>query len=155
MSAVAEPKPRPSSDASWASSPSARKVMLGNRKRDTRPELAIRRLVHRLGLRYRVNARPPVQLTVRGATADLLFPRARVAVYIDGCFWHGCPQHFEPPRTHSSYWGPKIDRNQARDRVIDRELQAAGWVVLRIWEHEDPEEAARRVLNAVRGGAKP
>ena len=131
---------------SWASSPAVRRVMRGNRKRDTGPELALRRAIHRLGLRYRVAARP---LRDRPWTADLVFPRARVAVFMDGCYWHGCPEHYEAPQTNASYWGPKIQRNQARDRLVDAELIEAGWRPLRIWEHAELSDATARVLVAV------
>jgi DNA mismatch endonuclease, patch repair protein len=121
--------------------------MQGNRKRDTRPELAVRRIVHSLGLRYRVAARP---LPDRRWTADLVFRSARVAVFIDGCFWHGCPEHFSEPRTNRLYWGPKIARNRARDAEVDAALGAAGWSVIRAWEHEDACDVAARVVLAVR-----
>ncbi len=130
-----------------ASSSNVRSVMQGNRKRDTRPELAVRKAVHRLGLRYRVACRP---LPRERFTADLVFRSARVAVFIDGCFWHGCPEHFSSPRTNASYWGPKIVRNQARDAAAMTALRAAGWVGLRIWEHEAPDLAAERIARAVR-----
>jgi DNA mismatch endonuclease, patch repair protein len=135
-----------------ASSENVRSVMRGNRKRDTKPELAIRSAVHRLGLRYRVVARP---LPDRSFTADLLFPTALVAVFVDGCFWHGCPEHFNPPRTNASYWGPKIARNQARDAAAMAALQEAGWIGLRVWEHEPPEEAAGRIATTVRSARSP
>lgn len=121
--------------------------MQGNRKRDTRPEIAVRRAAHHLGLRYRVSARP---LADERWTADLVFSSARVAVFVDGCFWHGCPEHFSAPRTNSSYWGPKIKRNQARDAAAAAALTAAGWTSLRIWEHECPLGAAERIAATVR-----
>jgi DNA mismatch endonuclease (patch repair protein) len=133
---------------SWASSPAVRSVMRGNRKRDTAPELRIRRMLHARGLRYRVATRP---LPNRRWTADLVFRGPRVAVFIDGCFWHGCPEHFSVPRTNPAYWGPKIARNQERDAIVDGELESAGWRVVRIWEHEDPATAARLIEEAVRG----
>src|SRR5688572_17008919 len=93
---------------SWASSEASRAVMRANQRRDTGPELAVRRLVHRVGLRYRVDARPVAQINRR---ADLVFSRAKVAVFIDGCYWHGCAQHGTAPRTNSEYWRDKIRRN--------------------------------------------
>jgi DNA mismatch endonuclease, patch repair protein len=89
-------------------------------------------------------------------TADLLFPRQRVVVLLDGCFWHGCPQHLRMPAANSSYWKPKIARNVERDRETDRRLAEAGWRVLRFWEHEAPDEIADRIECAVRmaGGAR-
>jgi DNA mismatch endonuclease (patch repair protein) len=120
--------------------------MVGNRRRDTSPEMAVRRLVHAAGLRYRVDARPLPDLNRR---ADLVFSRAKVAVFVDGCFWHGCPQHHTTSRTNAEYWAAKAQRNRARDAETDRLLADAGWTVLRVWEHEDPAEAAQRVVNVV------
>jgi DNA mismatch endonuclease (patch repair protein) len=135
--------------ASWASSESVRKVMRANVKRDTKPELNLRRLLHGMGLRYRVAARPPV-LKGRIGMADVLFTSARTAVYLDGCWWHACPKHFRPARTNAAYWGPKIERNRARDSAVDAALAAAGWLSVRVWEHENMVAAARRVEQAVR-----
>jgi DNA mismatch endonuclease (patch repair protein) len=132
--------------APWASTPAARHVMQGNRKRDTRPELAVRRATHALGLRYLVASRP---LRGRPWTADLVFPGQRLAVFVDGCYWHGCPNHFKPPHTNASYWGPKVERNRSRDLRVDADLREAGWTVLRVWEHEQPVAAARRIADAV------
>lgn len=132
---------------SWASSPATRAVMQGNRRRDTRPEMAVRRECHARGLRYRVDARPLATLNRR---ADLVFSRAKVAVFVDGCLWHGCPEHVTTIKTNADYWGPKIARNVARDRDTDRRLEEAGWTALRAWEHEDPSEVADRVEAAVR-----
>ncbi len=120
--------------------------MQGNRSRDTGPEMAVRRLVHGMGLRYRVNARPLPQLR---RTADLVFSRRRVAVFIDGCFWHGCPEHHRRPGVNVDYWTQKVERNRQRDRATDAELVAAGWTVLRFWAHVDPSEVAERVRAAV------
>ncbi len=127
----------------WASSPAVRRVMQGNRKRDTRPEVALRRVLHAQGLRYRVAARP---LTDRPWTADLVFRGARLAVFVDGCYWHGCPQHYASPRTNATYWEGKIARNRARDAQVDADLKGAGWTSLRIWEHESAGAAADRVV---------
>lgn len=134
-------------DASWASSPAIRRSMIGNRGRDTSPELAVRRLVHATGLRYRVNARPVPGLR---RTADLVFRPSKVAVFIDGCFWHGCPRHGSVPKTNVEFWGAKIDGNRRRDRETGRHLRREGWLVLRFWEHEDPTVVAARVASAVR-----
>lgn len=133
---------------SWASSPGVRKGMQGNKRRDTNPELALRRAVHARGLRYRVDARP---LTSVRRTADLLFTRARVAVFLDGCFWHGCPEHHTVAKTNAQFWAEKVRRNRERDAETDRLLAEAGWVVVRIWEHEDPAKAALRVEETVKG----
>lgn len=122
--------------------------MQGNRRRDTKPEMAVRRAVHALGLRYRVDARPLAGLNRR---ADLVFTRAKVAVFIDGCYWHGCPQHGTTARTNSGYWGPKIQRNRERDADTDTLLLQAGWEVLRFWEHETPTDVAARIITVVKG----
>jgi DNA mismatch endonuclease (patch repair protein) len=140
-------QPKPASQQSWASSPAARRVMIGNKKRDTRPELAVRRAAHALGLRYRVACRPSRS---HRWTADLVFPRARVAVFIDGCFWHACPEHFKPPATNTSYWGPKIARNQERDSRATSELADSGWTVMRFWEHERSDVVAETIASVVR-----
>ena len=131
---------------SWATSPAVRNVMRGNRKRDTCPELAVRRAAHRRGLRYRVAIRPLPELA---RTADLVFRGAKVAVFVDGCFWHGCPEHYVPPRSNPTYWIPKIERNQTRDHATNEVLRAAGWSVIRFWEHDDPERAAGAIAEAV------
>lgn len=114
--------------------------------RDTEPELAVRRLLHRRGLRYRVHIRPVSGLR---RTADIVFTRLRVAVFVDGCFWHGCPDCYgdRQHKTNTWYWPAKIARNRARDADTDLKLAAAGWRVVRIWEHEPAEEAVERVVN--------
>lgn len=133
---------------SWASSPGSRAVMRANRGRDTRPELALRSAVHALGLRYRVSARP---LSNVRRTADLVFPRAKVAVFLDGCFWHGCPDHHRRATgATSEFWTTKIDDNKRRDADTDQRLHEAGWEVIRVWEHENPQEAAIRIATRVR-----
>ena len=134
--------------SSWATSPATRRAMQANRRRDTGPEMAIRRLVHASGLRYRVDARPTP--TAR-YSADMIFTRARVAVFIDGCFWHGCAEHYRAPASNTTYWAGKVTRNRERDRLANEALRSAGWTVVRVWEHEVPESAARRIEAAVRG----
>ncbi len=121
--------------------------MQANRSRDTRPELAVRSAVFARGLRYRVAVRP-VRAVRR--SADLVFTRARVAVFLDGCFWHGCPEHFHLPATNPDYWGPKIAANASRDAETDRLLAAEGWLVLRYWEHTLALEAPTQIEGAVR-----
>ncbi|MGW3327081.1 very short patch repair endonuclease [Streptomyces virginiae] len=138
----------PTPPDSWASSDAVRAVMRANRGRDTRPELRLRSLLHRAGLRYRVSTRPLPGLR---RTADLVFTKAHIAVFVDGCFWHGCPEHYRPSTRNSEFWQRKIETNRARDAETDLRLGEAGWNVVRVWEHEDPEEAARRVWTAVRG----
>lgn len=130
---------------SWASSEAVRRSMVANRGRDTSPELAVRRLLHASGLRYRVDVAP-----LRGRSrADIVFTKARIAVFIDGCFWHGCPQHATSPKRNSDYWLPKLERNKERDEAATRRLQEAGWTVLRFWEHDDPTESAKAIITAV------
>lgn len=121
--------------------------MRANRSRDTKPELALRRAVHARGLRYRVAARPMPELR---RTADLVFTRQKVAVFMDGCFWHGCEEHHTRPAANGSYWAEKVRRNRERDQDTTSRLTEAGWVVLRFWEHEDPAAAALAVETAVR-----
>lgn len=131
---------------SWASSEVVRKQMQANKSRDTRPELALRSRVHHLGLRYRVAARPLPSIR---RTADLVFTRARVAVFLDGCFWHGCPDHYRPSQRNESFWREKIVQNHERDAETDRLLRQAGWTVVRVWEHENSELAANRIAEVV------
>lgn len=136
---------------SWASSENARLTMRANRARDTKPELAVRRLLHARGRRYRVSYRPLPQ--DRRRSVDLAFTRKKVAVLIDGCYWHGCPEHFIMPKSNVDYWSAKIARNRERDAETTRLLQEAGWTVLRFWEHEDPEHIAADVERALDGPA--
>lgn len=133
--------------ASWASSDSIRRTMTSTRGRDTAPELSLRRAVHGLGLRYRVSTRP---LPGVRRTADLVFSRQRVAVYLDGCFWHACPLHFVMPVTNAEFWHAKLRGNVLRDRETDALLEDAGWQSLRVWEHEQSNEAARSIATVVR-----
>lgn len=116
-------------------------------RRDTAPELALRRELHRRGLRYRVDHPLPGMSRRR---ADLLFPRARVAVFIDGCFWHSCPIHGTTPANNEAWWVQKLRRNVERDRETDAALESAGWTVLRFWEHTPIDAAAEQVERAVR-----
>ena len=117
------------------------------RSRDTSCELLLRRALHRRGLRYSLTRRLP-------GSPDVALVRSRVAVFVDGCFWHGCPEHCRRPSSNTDYWGRKIDRNMARDRRVTEELEEAGWRVLRFWEHEvraSPARCAARVERVVRG----
>lgn len=123
--------------------------MSRQRTRDTAPEWALRQVVHGRGLRYRVDAALPGLPRRR---ADLLFPRRKIAVFVDGCFWHGCREHKTAPKANAGWWATKLARNIERDRQTDTHLAELGWKVLRIWEHEDPESAADRVEVAVRSG---
>src|ERR1700742_667504 len=108
---------------SWASSEGVRSSMQSNRGRDTRPEVALRSAIHALGLRYRVSARPIKDMR---RTADLAFTRAKVAVFLDGCFWHGCPEHHTVSATNAKFWAEKVAGNKARDQNPDARLRAAG-----------------------------
>jgi DNA mismatch endonuclease, patch repair protein len=132
---------------SWASNAGVRRSMQSNKRRDTKPELALRRAVHGLGLRYRVDAKPLTQMRRR---ADMVFSRAKVAVFLDGCFWHGCPEHHTVAKANAEFWADKVSGNRARDRDTDARLAEAGWACVRVWEHEDPAEAAARVAEVVR-----
>jgi DNA mismatch endonuclease (patch repair protein) len=115
--------------------------------KDTGVELAVRRLLHAAGLRYRVEYPVPGMARRR---IDVAFPGVKVAVLIDGCFWHGCPQHATQPKANAEWWRTKLDRNIARDRETTEHLIEQGWTVLRFWEHEAPEEVAVRVGAAVK-----
>lgn len=126
--------------------------MSRQRSKDTGPEMAIRRALHGRGLRYRVHARPLRHLRRH---ADLVFRSAKVAVFIDGCFWHGCPDHRTHPKRNGEFWANKIDGNIARDRDTDRRLNDAGWLAIRVWEHEDVALAALRIEAAVRERRPP
>lgn len=132
---------------SWATTDAVRASMRANRSRDTAPELALRRELHRRGLRYRVNVRPI--RTVR-RTADVVFTRRKVAVFVDGCFWHGCPYHYRAPAANHDYWSVKLSRNIARDGQVNALLHEQGWTVVRVWEHSPVEQAASRIERAVR-----
>lgn len=116
--------------------------MQANRRRDTKPELAIRRILHARGLRYRTDVRPDRSIRRH---ADIVFTKAKIAVFVDGCFWHGCPEHFIPPKANADYWAQKIEGNQMRDADTNDVLTAAGWTVLRFWEHDDPASSADRI----------
>jgi DNA mismatch endonuclease (patch repair protein) len=131
-----------------AANEGVRRSMQANRGRDTKPELALRSAAHALGLRYRVSVRP---LPAVRRTADMVFGRAKVAIFMDGCFWHGCPEHHTKSATNAEYWADKVRRNRERDTETDRLLNEAGWTVIRIWEHEDPVRAAARVAGVVKG----
>jgi len=116
------------------------------RSRDTSPELALRRELHRRGLRYSLRRKLP-------GSPDIVFVKSGVAVFIDGCFWHGCPEHCRRPSSNRGYWLPKIERNMRRDRRVDAELKDAGWRVVRLWEHEvknSPRRCAARIERTVR-----
>lgn len=116
-------------------------------RRDTKPEVELRRILHARGLRFRVDR--PI-LSDRRRRADIVFGPARVAVFVDGCFWHGCPEHATWPTNNAKFWCEKIEANRDRDRDTNRQLTAAGWHVERVWEHEPAEVAADRIETVVR-----
>ena len=132
---------------SWASSDATRRSMKGNRRTDTGPEMALRRRLHSGGYRYRVDypALPGVRRRV-----DIAFTRQHVAVQVHGCYWHGCPIHYTAPKSNAEFWNLKVTRNRERDAETERLLQEAGWTVLTVWEHEDPDEAVTRVTQSLR-----
>jgi DNA mismatch endonuclease (patch repair protein) len=121
--------------------------MQGNRSEGTAPELALGSALHRLGLRYRKHVKPEPSLRCK---ADFVFRPARVALFLDGCFWHCCPEHGSSPKDPTGYWATKLKRNVERDRANDEALRGAGWEVLRFWEHEDPAAVAPLVAERVR-----
>lgn len=135
--------------ASWAATPGIRRRMQLQRGRNTKPEMRLRRELHRRGLRYRLDQ--PVVPGTKRRRVDIVFPTARLAVFVDGCFWHGCPEHGR--RTHDVngwYWPDKIAGNRQRDRDTDARLIDSGWQVIRVWEHDDAVGAADAIEAIVR-----
>ncbi len=130
----------------FPSTPHATKVMKANPSRDTGPELRLRSLLHADGLRCRVNHSIRVD-DCRPIVVDIAFTRPKLAVFVDGCFWHACPIHGTIPKANARYWSPKLQRNAERDRETVARLKLAGWRVLRVWEHDDAQDAARRVVS--------
>jgi DNA mismatch endonuclease (patch repair protein) len=128
--------------------------MRANRRTDTKPELALRHALHRLGYRYRKDYRLDLD-GGRRVRPDIAFTARRVAVFVDGCFWHACPEHGSKPRANEWYWGPKLVRNVERDRINDAALILAGWSVVRLWEHVPLDEAVRTVVTALAANAAP
>jgi DNA mismatch endonuclease (patch repair protein) len=128
--------------------------MRANRRTDTKPELALRHALHRLGYRYRKDYRLDLD-GGRRVRPDIAFTARKVAVFVDGCFWHACPEHGSKPRANDWYWGPKLIKNVERDRVNDAALILAGWTVVRLWEHVPVDEAVGTVVTALTatGGA--
>jgi DNA mismatch endonuclease (patch repair protein) len=143
VAASAQTRPIVVPPAPAATSPAASATMRANRRRDTRPELALRRELWRRGHRYLVDATPAG--TSRRRRADVLLRGARIAVFVDGCFWHSCLQHRHVPKANRAWWEVKLASIRERDARTDVELRAAGWLPVRIWEHEDPAGAADRL----------
>jgi DNA mismatch endonuclease (patch repair protein) len=123
------------------------RVMRGNRSRDTKPELAVRRILHAQGLRYRVNTRPLPSLP---RTADIVFTAKLIAVFIDGCYWHGCPEHYVASKSNRDYWDAKIAENRTRDVETTAAISNEGWTVLRYWSHLPSENIANSIREHVR-----
>src|ERR1022692_4076923 len=130
------------------SSPHATATMRANRGKDTRPELALRASLHGRGLRYYKDRRLILQPD-RKVRPDIVFPRLRLAVFVDGCFWHGCRVHRTIPVSNAEFWTKKIEATRKRDAQQTAWLEAAGWTVLRVWEHDATTDAANRVTHAV------
>jgi DNA mismatch endonuclease, patch repair protein len=134
------PYPSPTSESASA-------TMRGNRGSDTRPELAVRSLLHRRGHRFRKNLR--IGIGASAVRPDIVFTRRRVAVFIDGCFWHCCPVHGTRPRSNVAYWDAKLRSNVERDERTTALLSEAGWRVVRVWEHETPENTVSAIEAAL------
>jgi DNA mismatch endonuclease (patch repair protein) len=133
-------KPAPSSDA-------ALHRMKAAKPRDTAPEKALRSKLHKKGLRYQVDVKPVRDLNRK---ADILFRSAKVAVFVDGCFWHGCPIHGTQAKANAEFWKNKIKQNQKRDADTTKQLKIAGWRIIRIWEHENSIKASEKIYNIIR-----
>jgi DNA mismatch endonuclease (patch repair protein) len=131
-----------------ASSDAALSRMMAARQRDTAPEIELRAELSRLGMRYRLH-----RAVVPGVRRrpDIVFGSARMAVFVDGCFWHGCPRHGTMAKSNRRFWEGKILANKVRDTDTNRRLRAAGWRVVRVWEHEDPRRAAARIARVLHG----
>lgn len=128
-------------------SAAVRRNMQANKGRDTGPEILIRSALHAEGLRFRVGQPLPFD---RRRRADITFTRVGLYVFVDGCFWHHCPEHFVTPKTRTDFWMTKILGNEARDAETNERIRQAGGTVIRIWEHDDPTEAAARIARAYR-----
>lgn len=133
-------KPPPSSDA-------ALKRMKAAKPRDTAPEKALRSLLHKKGLRFRVDEKPIKELNRK---ADIVFRSAKIAVFVDGCFWHGCLLHGTQAKANAEFWENKIRQNKERDEDTNKRLNKAGWKVVRVWEHEEPEKISNKIYRIVR-----
>lgn len=127
-------------------SPGRRHALQQQRVKDTQPEILLRRALTARGLRYRLQRR---LLEDKRRKTDIVFPGSRVAVDVRGCFWHGCPEHCRRGTANAAWWDAKLQGNMARDQETERRLEAAGWLVMVVWEHDDPEEAADRIKVAV------
>jgi DNA mismatch endonuclease (patch repair protein) len=126
--------------------------MRANKSRDTTPELRVRRILHASGIRYRVNYLVP---GMPRRTIDIAFPSRRLAVFIDGCYWHGCTEHRGIPTTNRQFWQQKIGKNRERDHETDAHLRSLEWVSLRFWEHESLDRVVSTIVGLVNGGSIP
>ncbi|MGP3707806.1 very short patch repair endonuclease [Gordonia paraffinivorans] len=129
------------------SSPAVRSRMSRQKSRDTAPEIAVRRRLHARGIRYRIDVRLESDMRTR---ADIAWRSLQLAVFIDGCFWHGCPEHATRPAANRDWWANKLETNVARDRRTDEALRERGWVVRRFWEHQDPGEISEEIIQTIR-----
>ncbi|MGW4482493.1 very short patch repair endonuclease [Amycolatopsis sp. NPDC004368] len=130
-----------------ASSEGRSRNMRANRRTDTKPEVTLRKELHRLGYRYRKDL--PIVLDEVRVRPDIVFTARKVAVFVDGCFWHVCPEHGRQPTSNEWYWTPKLRRNMERDRLVTDALRAAGWQVVRVWEHVTLAEAVSAVESVI------
>lgn len=126
--------------------PATRKRMSKVRQKSTAPELALRKELFRLGLRFRIDR---VVLNKPRRVADIVFPKQKIAIFVDGCFWHGCPTHATWPKNNAEFWRKKIESNVARDIDTNARLEGLGWSVFRIWAHESATEAAQRIQQII------
>ncbi|MGH9076492.1 MAG: very short patch repair endonuclease [Acidimicrobiales bacterium] len=131
------------------STPHATKIMKANPRRDTRPEVRLRSALHQRGMRFRCDY-AIADGVGRPIRADVAFTRLRLAVFVDGCFWHMCPDHGSVPKANLDYWRPKLEGNARRDAAVDVRLQEAGWEVVRLWEHMPLDDAVAAVIAAFR-----
>lgn len=145
---MTENYPHPTSSAVTA-------VMKGNRRSDTRPEIRLRSALHRRGYRFRKDRRITVPDASRKPRPDIVFTRQRVAVFVDGCFWHCCPEHGRTPKANTDYWGPKLARNRERDRHDTALLRQANWNVVRLWEHQPLDEMLEQVIRTLEPARRP
>lgn len=122
--------------------------MRSNTRRDTKPERALRSALFKLGLRYRIDSRPLPHVNRR---ADIVFRPVKVAIFMHGCFWHGCPDHCVLPTRNAAFWTDKIQRNKQRDRETLQFLEQAEWIAVTVWEHDDLEAAASEIAQLVTG----
>lgn len=134
-----------------ASSPTVRRAMTAIPGRNTKPEVKLYGALRVLGVRCRRNTRPERDLRIE---ADFVFRPEKVCIFVDGCFWHGCPKHFSPPKTHTSWWYEKIQDNRERDKRKTLQLRRLGWKVMRVWEHDLAQRSLRLVIRRVKAAIR-